>query len=106
MTVMPGDGQGGFAEAKESPFDVGGSVFQIVNTDVDRDGRMDVVGTSGNSIRVLLGDGRGAFKPGASIAAGPGSWRLVTTDLNGDGAVDLVTTNLEGNSISVLLRKR
>jgi hypothetical protein len=106
LTVMIGDGHGGFTEANGSPFDFGVSLYQLITTDVDRDGRADVVATSGDSVRVLLGDGHGAFKPGASIPVGPGAWRMAAADVNGDGAVDVVTSNSESNSLSVLLGKR
>ena len=66
---------------------------------------MDVITTSGASIRVLLGDGRGAFRPGPSIPVGPGAWRFAAADLNNDGAIDLVTSSSEGNNLSVLLGK-
>jgi hypothetical protein len=100
---MIGDGRGGFTEAVGSPFDFGVSLFQLIIADVDRDATMDVVATTGDSIRVLLGDGRGAFKPAASIPVGPGAWRIAAADLNGDGAIDVVTSNSEGNGLSVLL---
>jgi hypothetical protein len=103
ITVMIGDGRGGFTEATGSPFDFGVSLYQIIIADVDRDATMDILATSGNSIRVLLGDGRGAFKQAASIPVGPGAWRMAAADLNGDGAIDLVTSNSEGNSLNVLL---
>jgi VCBS repeat protein len=102
---MLGDGRGGFSEVNGSPFDFGVALYHMILTDVDRDGTIDVVATSGNSIRVLLGDGRGALKPAASIPVGPGAWRLAVADLNGDGAIDIVTSNLESNSLSVLLGK-
>lgn len=105
LTVMMGDGRGGFTEANGSPMDLGVSLFHLITADVDRDGKMDVVATSGDSIRVLLGDGRGAFKSAASIPVGPGAWRIAAADLNADGAVDVVTSNSEGNSVSVLLGK-
>jgi hypothetical protein len=105
LTVMIGDGRGGFTEANGSPFDFGVNLFHLITADVDRDGRMDVVATSGDRIRVLLGDGRGAFKTAASIAVGPGAWRIAAADLNADGAVDVVTSNSEGNNLSVLLGK-
>lgn len=105
LTVMIGDGRGGFTEANGSPFNFGGSVFHFNVVDVDRDGTMDVVAIGGDSLRVLLGDGRGAFKPAVSIPVGPGAFRLATADLNGDDAVDVVTSNSEGNSLSVLLGK-
>jgi len=103
MTVMIGDGRGGFTEANGSPFDFGVSLYQLIIADVDRDATMDVIATSGNSIRVLLGDGRGGFKPAAAIPAGPGAWRIAMADLNGDGAIDVVTSSAESNSVSVLL---
>jgi hypothetical protein len=107
LTVMLGDGRGGFTEASGSPFDFGVSLYQLIIADVDGDATMDVVAISGgNSIRVLLGDGRGAFKPGASIPVGPGAWRMAAADLNGDGAIDLVTSNSEINSLTVMLGEK
>ena len=103
LTVMIGDGHGGFTEASGSPFDFGASLFHFIIADVDRDGKPDVVAVSGDSVRVLLGDGRGAFKPAASIPVGPGAWRIAAADLNGDGTIDVVTSNSESNSVSVLL---
>ena len=103
LTVMIGDGRGRFTEANGSPFDFGVNLFHLIIADVNRDSRMDVVATSGDSVRVLSGDGRGAFKQAASIPVGPGAWRIATADLNGDGKVDVVTSNLEADSLSVLL---
>ena len=67
---------------------------------------MDIIATTGDSLRVLLGDGRGAFKPPLSIPVGPGAWRFAVTDLNGDGSIDVVTSNSESNSLGVLLALR
>ena len=106
LTVMIGDGRGGFIEANGSPYDFGVASLQIIIADVDRDALLDIVATSGDRIRVLLGDGRGAFKLAASIPVGPGAWRIGAADLNGDGAVDVVTSNSEGNSLSVLMGLR
>jgi hypothetical protein len=103
MTVMLGDGRGGFTEANGSPFDFGVALYQLIIADVDRDAKMDVVATSGDSIRVLLGDGSGALKQAASIPVGPGAWRMAVADLNADGAVDVVTSNSQSNNLSVLL---
>jgi len=103
LTVMIGDGRGGFTEVNGSPFDFGVALYQLVIADVDRDASMDVIATTGNSARVLMGDGRGAFRQAASITVGPGAWRIAAADLNGDGAIDVVTSNSESNSLSVLL---
>jgi FG-GAP-like repeat len=103
VSVLIGDGRGGFSEANGSPFDFGVSLYQIIIADVNRDATMDIIATSGDSLRVLLGDGRGAFKSAASIPVGPGAWRMAVADLNGDGKVDIVTSNFESNNLSVLL---
>jgi hypothetical protein len=103
LTVMIGDGRGGFTEANGSPLDFGVSLYELIIADVGSDGTMDVVATSGNNLRVLSGDGRGGFKPAASIPVGPGAWRIAVADLNGDGVIDVVTSNSEANNLSVLL---
>src|SRR5215216_7793104 len=43
LTVMIGDGRGGFTEANGSPLDFGVSLFQLILADVNRDARMDIV---------------------------------------------------------------
>jgi len=105
MTVMIGDGRGGFTEATGSPFDFGHTLFHIAIADVNHDGRMDVVAAGGDSVRIILGDGRGGFTSAEPVAVGKGVWRLATDDLNADGKIDVVTSNLESNSVTVLLGK-
>ena len=103
MTLMIGNGRGEFVEAQGSPFDFGVSIFQIAIADFNRDGKNDVIGTTGDSVRVLLSDGRGGLQPRAPVPVGRGAWRIAVADLNGDGRSDVVTTNSESNSVSVLL---
>ncbi|HET6892368.1 MAG TPA: VCBS repeat-containing protein [Pyrinomonadaceae bacterium] len=103
MTVMIGNGRGGFAEGHGSPFDFGLALFHVVIADVNRDAKNDVISTSGDSIRVMLGDGSGGFQLRASMPVGRGAWRLAVADLNADGRSDVVTSNSESNSVSVLL---
>ncbi len=103
VTVMIGDGRGGFVEGRGSPFDLGKSLFQVVIADVNRDARNDVIATSGDSIRVMLSDGSGGLQSSASAPVGRGAWRLAVGDLNADGRSDVVTSNSESNNVSVLL---
>jgi len=103
LTVMLGDGRGGFVEAPGSPFDFGHNVFHTVVADVNRDGKMDVVAAAGDSVRVMLGDGRGGFAAGPATPTAQGAWRLGLGDLNGDGKLDIATGNAESNTVSVLL---
>jgi hypothetical protein len=105
VTVLLGDGRGGFRPAPGSPFDLGGRAGGIVAMDVNGDGKADLVAAVGTDVRVLLGDGRGSFQaaPGSPYASGKGTWRLVVADLTGDGKPDVAVTNFEGNSVAILL---
>jgi len=103
LTVMLGDGRGGFVEATSSPFDFEHHAYHALVADVNGDGKMDVIAAGGDSVRVMLGDGRGGFAMGPTIPTGQGTWRLDKADLNRDGKMDLVTSNSESNTVSVLL---
>ena len=105
LTVLLGDGRGGFVEATASPFDFGGKAFRAAVADVNRDGKMDVLAAGGDSVRVMLGDGRGGFTTGPTIQSGPGAWRLDLGDVNRDGKIDVITSNLENDTVSVLLAR-
>jgi hypothetical protein len=103
LTLLLGDGRGGFTEAAGSPFNFGRG-FQIALADVNRDGYLDAVAAAGNAVRIALGDGHGNFKPALEpFPIGAGTWNLAVSDVNKDGKVDLVTGNSESNTVSVLL---
>lgn len=102
LTVLLAD-RGGFQEAPSSPFDFGGNVLQAMAADVNRDGKMDVLAVGGDSVRIMLGDGRGGFSPGPLTRSGPGAWRLASGDVNHDGKLDVITSNMESDTVSVLL---
>lgn len=103
LTVLLVTGRGGFEEAPASPFDFGGNVLHAMTADVNRDGKMDVLAVGGDSVRIMLGDGRGGFARGPVTRSGPGAWRLASGDVNQDGKIDVVTSNMENDTVSVLL---
>lgn len=105
LTVMLGDGRGGFVEETASPFAFDQKVFQAVVTDLNRDNKKDVVAAAGDSVRVMLGDGRGGFTPGPPARSGPGTWRVALGDVNRDGKIDVVTSNSDSDTVSVLLAR-
>jgi hypothetical protein len=107
VTILLGDGKGGFKSAPQSPVDLGSRAWGLVVADVNGDGKADLVAATGETVRVLLGDGQGSFTaaPGSPFPAGKGTWRLVVADLNGDGKPDIAATSLESHQVSVWLGK-
>jgi hypothetical protein len=107
VSVLLGDGRGGFSPAPGVPFDVGRRAGAVVVSNVNGDGHPDLVVAAGEDVRVLLGDGRGRFRaaPDSPYTSGKGTWRLVVADLNGDGKPDIAAPNFEGNSVTILLRR-
>jgi len=86
------------AEAGVGPFDV-------AITDLDQDGRPDLIVTNSasNTISVLLGNGDGTFQPHSDFTTGRRPGSLAIGDLNLDGWTDVVTSNEKASTVSVLL---
>lgn len=109
VTVLLGDGKGGFAAAPGSPVNVPSRPHPhgVTAGDFNGDGRLDLALESRDEsvVLVLYGNGEGEFLGGAKrFAVGRWPyWKLRAGDLNHDGRADIVTTNVEGSSVSVLL---
>jgi hypothetical protein len=98
VSVLIGDGAGGFAPATTTP--VGDGPQDAAVGDVNGDGRPDlaVAGHNAKSVDVLLGDGHGGFTtaPGSPFATGPCTSSTLVADLNSDGFADVATANACG----------
>lgn len=107
VTVLRGDGRGGFTPAPGSPLDAGRRSWKARLADLDGDGRQDVVLGGGGRAVVLRGDGRGGFAPmaGSPFPLGRGAWSVALGDLDGDGRLDIVSADLEDGTVSVLLAR-
>ncbi|MEW6208629.1 MAG: VCBS repeat-containing protein [Acidobacteriota bacterium] len=109
VMVLLGDGRGNFNRAKDSPIKIASSARKIALGDVNRDNRIDIFVAQHDSydVVVLIGDGRGGFKPLPPIAASrgtrPHTHDITAGDVNGDGNTDFLTTNANDHSISVML---
>jgi hypothetical protein len=109
LTILLGDGKGGFHPASGSPIDVHSNPHPhgIAVADFNADGIPDVVTDSwaNNQIELLLGDGQGGLRtPGTFFTVGRRPYeRLRSADFNHDGHPDVVTTNLDDDTVSILM---
>ena len=120
LAPLPGCGQGGALPAQTTPptaaaadaaapgwLAVGRGPSGVALADLDGDGDLDlaVANETGGDVAVLLGDGRGGFRPapGSPFPAGANPTQLAVGDLDRDGRLDLAIANHATTYLSVLL---
>ena len=101
VTILSGDGRGGFRGAPQPPVPAGPSPFAVAVADVNRDGKPDLVvanysghigDSSTDGLTFLLNDGHGRFRLGP---------RSPTGSASGDGYMDAVTANAGSKDLTV-----
>jgi FG-GAP-like repeat len=103
VTVLLGDGRGGFAGPVNHK--VGLSPVGLVIEDFDADGKRDlaVANNMTGDVSILLGDGKGGFGKAAAFAVGAEPVAITAGDFNGDGKTDLATINPKQLNMKVLM---
>jgi hypothetical protein len=109
ITVLLGNGSGGFAPAPGSPFNLIGfeGTRDITAGDFNRDGYPDIATANGfsNHVSILLNNGSGSFAQTSSLDIGTDTnpRGIIAGDFNGDGKIDLVTANSQSNNVTLML---
>ncbi|HYG12233.1 MAG TPA: VCBS repeat-containing protein, partial [Pyrinomonadaceae bacterium] len=114
FSLLTGNGDGTFNPPVNFPNTSGFDSPAVVATDLDNDGRLDVVlahqvachtapCTVGRTISVVLGLGDGTFQPAREIEVGTGMSSIAVGDFNRDGALDFAVTNQGGGTVGVVL---
>jgi Bacterial Ig-like domain (group 3)/FG-GAP-like repeat/Abnormal spindle-like microcephaly-assoc'd, ASPM-SPD-2-Hydin len=105
VSILLGDGLGGFTAASGSPI-TGGLAFALATGDFNVDGNPDIaLPTLTGELIVLLGNGTGGFTmaPGSPIAVGGYLSSLTVGDFNRDGKPDLAATDYFAHVLDILL---
>ena len=104
VTVLLGDGSGGFTAAPGSPFAVGLFPHAVAVGDFNGDGKPDLVtaNSGNNTVKILLGNGSGGFTGGGAFPAGSFPQSVAVMDFNRDGKLDIVAANSGSRSVTVL----
>lgn len=106
LTVLLGDGAGGFVPAPSVPARSVPHPHGIAAADLDRDGHVDLMTDSWgrNQLELFRGDGRGHFAEWKMVPVGQHPYqRARIADVNRDGWPDLLASNLDSNDLSVML---
>jgi hypothetical protein len=91
----------------EANLGVGTSPESVLATDVNGDGKIDLVTANYNpyltgTVSVLLGNGNGTFKPEQEFPVGAGPRSVVAGDFNSDHKIDLAVADSADGTVAIL----
>ncbi len=107
VTILLGDGNGGFTNALGSPVGAGIGPQSVAVGDFDGDDMSDlaVANFDSGNVTILLGDGSGGFSQPAGSPVGAGSfpYSVAVGDFNSDDKPDLAVANFSSGNVTILL---
>jgi len=105
VSILLGNGSGGFTAAGTSPETVGVSPADIVIGDLNGAGAPDIAtaNVEGDNVSILPGAGGGDFAAASSVAAGDGPAAMVSAKLDADADWDLAVSNAFSDDTTILL---
>ncbi len=97
-------GKAGGTYAAPVPLSAGGIPRSVLFTDVNKDGKIDIVvaNESTANVSIMLGDGAGSFAAKKDYQAGSGPYTVAATDFNADGNLDLIVCNYRDATLALL----
>jgi Calx-beta domain/FG-GAP-like repeat len=103
VSILLGDGVGGFAAATNFP--VANGPFQVAVGDFNGDGKQDLVTANApsNTVSILFGNGAGGFGAAINIPVPNSPDSVAVGDFNGDGRQDLAVGHFTASNVSILL---
>ena len=105
VSIMLGDGKGGFSQAAGSPIASGLETFSVAVGQFTAIPKLDLVAANreGGTVSVLLGSGTGQFgqAPGSPISVGSSPNSIAVGDMNSDGRQDLVFSQQDASQIMI-----
>jgi hypothetical protein len=109
VTVLLGDGKGGFAKMPGLPFPLPGckGPDRVATGDFNGDGLRDIAVScaQSSSLVFFLGQKSGGFQASTRTLKDIGWAGLAVADLNGDGKDDVVVSNRSSSTITILFGK-
>jgi hypothetical protein len=103
VSVLIGNGTGTFATSVNHS--VGAMPIQLITTDIDNDGNLDIISADrdSNFVSILKGNGLGGFLTATTFPLSGGPVFLSSNDFNLDGKADLAVIYEYTNYMSILL---